>query len=232
VANLTPAPVASRAWYGASIAEFRTADPNAVFGILAQNPDFDLATTQKEAWLEQIAFLQTNLEGLTGTLYLEFNIPRMGSRVDAVLLIGPVVFVVEFKVGETTFSRADVDQVWDYALDLKNFHEASHQVSLVPVLIATAAKKFAPVELTADADRVYSPIQVSPDGFRSAIEAALSVIAGDALDQSQWAQGAYKPHLLSSRRPEHFTLIMASRRSRPSTPERRISARLRAGLRS
>ncbi|MDI1320849.1 MAG: hypothetical protein PSW75_11760, partial [bacterium] len=87
---------------------------------MAKNPDFDLATTQKGAWLEQISFLQKNLAGLKGTLYLEFNIPRMGSRVDAVLLIGPVVFVVEFKVGESVFGRADVDQVWDYALDLKN----------------------------------------------------------------------------------------------------------------
>jgi hypothetical protein len=62
VANLTPTTVASRAWYGALIAEFRSADPDAVFGILAKNPDFDLATTQKEAWLEQIAFLQKNLD--------------------------------------------------------------------------------------------------------------------------------------------------------------------------
>ena len=160
---------------------------------MAKNPDFDLATTQKAAWIEQIAFLQRNLEGLTGTLFLEFNIPRMGSRVDAVLLIGPVVFVVEFKVGEASFDRAAVDQVWDYALDLKNFHEASHQASLVPILIATEAKESAPVKLVADSDRVYRPIQVHPGRFRAALESALRVIDGDALDQGQWAQGAYKP---------------------------------------
>ena len=160
---------------------------------MAQNPDFDLATTQKEAWLEQIAFLQKNLDGLNGTLYLEFNIPRMGSRVDAVLLIGPVVFVVEFKVGEATFDRAAVDQVWDYALDLKNFHETSHQASLVPILIATEAKESAHTDLIADADGVYRPMQTHPVGFRGVIEYALGVIGGRALDQSQWAQGAYKP---------------------------------------
>ena len=164
-----------------------------MFGILAKNPEFDLATTQKEAWLEQITFLQNNLDGLSGTLFLEFNIPRMGSRVDAVLLIGPVVFVVEFKVGEAAFDRAAVDQVWDYSLDLKNFHEASHQVSLVPMLIATEARESVQVKLTADLDRVYRPIQVHPDGFRVAIDSALKMITGDALDQSQWAQAAYKP---------------------------------------
>ena len=33
---------------------------------------------------------------------------------------------MEFKIGETEFTLAGTDQVWDYALDLKDFHEASH----------------------------------------------------------------------------------------------------------
>jgi len=193
VATTTPAPGYSRAWYGALIEDFRKADPDAVFGVLAKNPEFDLAGTQKEAWLEQIAFLQKNLEGLTGTLFLEFNIPRMGSRVDAVLLIGPVVFVVEFKVGEAAFNRADAEQVWDYALDLKNFHEASHQVSLVPILIATEARESVAAKLTKDADGVYHPMLVHAGAFRATIESVMAVVSGVALDQSQWAQGAYKP---------------------------------------
>lgn len=78
----------SRAWYEASFDEFRSASPDSVFGKLAQNPEFDLVTTQREAWNAQIDFLQQNLDGLAGTLYLEFNIPRMGSRVDTVLLSG------------------------------------------------------------------------------------------------------------------------------------------------
>jgi len=194
-----------------------------VFGILAKNPDFDLATTQKGAWLEQIEFLQKNLDGLNGTLYLEFNIPRMGSRVDAVLLIGTVVFVVEFKVGEATFDRAAIEQVWDYALDLKNFHEASHQASLVPILIATEAKESAPMKLTADADRVYRPIQIHPDGFRAAIESAVGAIGGDALDQSLWARGAYKPTP---------TIVEAARALYAHHGVEAIKARLRGGLRS
>lgn len=193
MAKLTPTSTASRAWYGASFAEFRSADLDSIFGILAKNPDFDLATTQKEAWLEQIAFLQSNLAGLSGTIFLEFNIPRMGSRVDAVLLIGPVVFVVEFKVGEAAFARGAVDQVWDYALDLKNFHEASHHVSLVPILIATEAKESAPVKLVADLDGVYCPVLVHSAGFRTAIASALETVRDGALDQDHWAQGAYKP---------------------------------------
>jgi hypothetical protein len=72
---------------------------------------------QRDAWLAQISLLQTRLVGLAGSLFMEFKIPRMGRRIDAVLLIGPVVFVIEFKVGGSAFERAAVDQVWDYALE-------------------------------------------------------------------------------------------------------------------
>ena len=117
----------------------------------------------------------------------------MGSRVDAVILIGPVVFVVEFKVGESAFDRSSLDQVWDYALDLKNFHEASHGVSLLPILISTDARQSPPLELVADPDRVYRPIGVHPAGFRAAIESAIGECAGEALDQGAWARAPYKP---------------------------------------
>lgn len=163
-----------------------------VFGLLAQNPEFDLATTQKEAWIEQTMFLQANLAGLTGTLYLEFNIPRMGTRVDAVLLIGPLIFVVEFKVGETKFERTAFDQVWDYALDLKNFHEASHGAVLVPILIPTGATESPPLVLNPDQDGVYRPIGLHPEGFRSAVDHALNRIGGQLVDQQEWAQAPYK----------------------------------------
>jgi hypothetical protein len=140
----TAAEVSSlRAWYGASIRDFLNSSADTIFAQLAKRNDFDLISTQRDAWIEQIEFLRSSLKGLTGTLYLEFNIPRMGRRIDAVLLIGSVVFVVEFKVGEKEFERAAFEQVWDYALDLKNFHEASHHASLVPILIATNSNGFA-----------------------------------------------------------------------------------------
>jgi hypothetical protein len=63
----------------------------------------------------------------------------MGRRIDAVVIIGPVIFVLEFKVGERTFSSQDMDQVVDYALDLHNFHEGSHDAYIAPVLICTRA---------------------------------------------------------------------------------------------
>jgi hypothetical protein len=130
---------------------------------------------------------------LTGALFLEFNIPRMGRRIDAVLLVGPVVFVIEFKVGESEFERAAVDQVWDYALDLKNFHEASHAVSIVPILIATGAMASASSKLYADDDKVYRPILVHPGGFRELVNLTLRTITGEVLDEQKWSSAPYHP---------------------------------------
>lgn len=183
----------SRAWYGASIAEFLQGQPHSVVGHLASNSDFSLLPTQKDAWLAQIDLLQKCLGGLTGFLFLEFDIPRMGRRIDAVLLIGPVIFVIEFKVGEGTFERSAVEQAWDYALDLKNFHEASHSASIVPILLATEATESEPLRLRADEDKVYRPLRVHPAGLRETVNMALQTVNGEALDQQRWSQAPYRP---------------------------------------
>jgi hypothetical protein len=185
--------VSSRAWYDASISEFLQAQPKTIVGQLVISGNFALLPTQKDAWLAQIGFLQDRLFGLTGALYLEFNIPRMGRRIDAVLLIGPIVFVIEFKVGESAFERSAVDQVWDYALDLKNFHEASHSASIVPFLIATGATESPPLRLQSDADKVYHPIQVHPASFREALDLAVQTVRGEMLDEQKWSGAPYHP---------------------------------------
>ncbi|HJX09724.1 MAG TPA: DUF2075 domain-containing protein [Candidatus Binatia bacterium] len=185
--------ISSRAWYGASIAEFLQTQPDTIVGRLVKNSEFALLPTQKDAWLAEIDFLQKHLVGLTGSLFLEFTIPRMGRRIDAVLLIGPVVFVIEFKVGQSEFERAAVDQVWDYALDMKNFHEASHSVSIIPILIATGVTASSPSKLHADDDKVYRPILVHPDGFREAVELTLQTITGEVLDEHKWSRAPYHP---------------------------------------
>jgi schlafen family protein len=183
----------SRAWYSASIADFRQTQSQIILGFLAANSDFALIPTQRDAWIAEINFLHTSLEGLTGFLFMEFSIPRMGRRIDAVILIDPVVFVVEFKVGEKTFDRVALDQVWDYALDLKNFHEASHAAAIVPILVATEATQSVTINLRADEDNVYRPMSVGAAGFREVVDLAVQRITGCALDNQQWARAPYHP---------------------------------------
>lgn len=117
----------------------------------------------------------------------------MGKRIDVVLLIGPVVFVVEFKVGATTFDRAAVEQVWDYALDLKNFHEASHARRIVPILVATDATNAPATTPRVDADGVYRPTLATTSSFRDVIDLVHSSEAGPAIDAEQWLNAPYRP---------------------------------------
>lgn len=182
-----------RAWFHAAIDHFLEMAPSLVIGQLTTNADMDIVPAQVEAWIHQIQFLKARIFGLTGSIFLEFNIPRMGRRIDVVLLIGPVVFVVEFKVGEARFDRSAIDQVWDYALDLKNFHEASHRAAIVPLLIATEATSSPPINFQFAPDQVCCPIRVSGETFRTAIDRAFQHVASQTINQMGWAEAPYRP---------------------------------------
>ena len=182
-----------RFWYGATIADFLEKDSEAVLGQLTANCEFALIPTQRDAWLAQIEFLRSQLKGLSGSVFFEFNIPRMGRRIDVVLVIGAVVFAIEFKVGAKTFDPSAIDQVWDYGLDLKNFHEASHDASIIPILLATDATESPLIDPRADPDKLYRPIVVDPPNFRRALDSSLRAVSGDALDAEVWSHASYHP---------------------------------------
>src|SRR6478672_1768186 len=114
-----------RYYYGDSIAEFLGKSPDTILGALVAASQFSLEMTQRDAWLEQVELLQTTLQSFahSGHVYFEYSIPRLGRRIDVVALIERVICVLEFKVNENEFNASAIDQVCDYALDLKNFHE-------------------------------------------------------------------------------------------------------------
>src|SRR5258706_5779927 len=128
-----------RDYYSDSIAKFRVTSPNEILGQLVRSSGFSIEQTQSDAWLEEIRILGEVLSGVEGSIYFEYAIPRMGKRIDTVLLIGSVIFILEFKVGEREFTSHALNQAWDYALDLKNFHETSREYFIAPVVIATKA---------------------------------------------------------------------------------------------
>ena len=162
-------------------------------GQLVQNSDFTVLPTQRDAWLEEIEILRFAIQGLSGSIFLEFTIPRMGRRIDAVLLVGTGVLAIEFKIGEDSFDRAAIEQVWDYALDLKNFHEASHSVPIVPILVATEAQNAESIDLHSDSDGVFRPVVISARHLRSAIEASTRAFSTPAFDHTAWAHAPYHP---------------------------------------
>jgi hypothetical protein len=164
-----------------------------VVGELLTHSDFTVLPTQRDAWLEEIQLLRQHLTGLSGSLFMEFSIPRMGRRIDVILLIESIVFVVEFKVGESEFDRGGLDQVWDYALDLKNYHEGSHSASIVPILVVTEASKSWPIEVVVDDDQICRPIPTSAFGFRNALAVALGQVNRGGIDINAWGAAPYRP---------------------------------------
>lgn len=183
----------SRAWYTASVEEFRASTTPAILGSLVENCEFTVLPTQRDAWTVQIEFLRERLRGITGSLLFEFSIPRMGRRIDVVLLTGGIVFVLEFKVGAIAYDIAAIDQVWDYALDLKNFHQASHHLTIVPLLIATDAVRVPALQLMRDPDGVVRPLMANQTTFRDAIDLASSRYAAEPIDADRWAAAPYRP---------------------------------------
>lgn len=189
----TPAPSLQRAWYQASISEFLTASTKEVVGALTLASGMSVDALQIDAWACQIDLLQSQLVGLRGNLCFEFAIPRMGTRIDVVVLLDSVVCVIEFKVGSTEFTRAARDQVWDYALDLKNFHEASHDQVIVPILVATEAPHQADAKIRLALDRVAEPIFVTAANIRNAIALANAAAGATSRVSDHWADAPYKP---------------------------------------
>jgi len=183
-----------REYYSDPILDFLHRSNEEILGKLAQGNDFSLEQTQRDAWLEEIRILKNVLQPYNGSVYFEYSIPRMGKRIDVVLLINSVIFILEFKVGEKEFHQHAIDQVWDYALDLKNFHETSHDLNLAPVLIVTNAKlSTATVSTTAHNDKLLAPIRCNEQLLDQVIVDVLRFSDGVEIDPVEWEAGRYQP---------------------------------------
>ena len=183
-----------RFYYGKTIAEFLAEEPEAIFGALSQAESFDTARDQKNAWNEEIGLLKSILQGYNGDVFFEYSIPRLGKRVDVILLINGVVLCLEFKAGAERFETADKEQVWDYALDLKNFHEPSRDLFVAPVLVATDApdEPFELVTCNYD-DKVYVPLQANASTLKEAIVKVVDATPKANVEGMNWARGRYSP---------------------------------------
>ena len=181
-------------YYGKSIKSFLENSTEEIIGIISLENKFDQAYTQSRSWEQQIPILKQALKDYDGNIYFEFSIPRLGKRVDCLVIIRNVVFAIEFKVGESKYHNNDVDQVWDYALDLKNFHETSHDSYLAPVLIATNAKvNTAIVATTSHNDKLLIPIKCNEDLLGQVLIDVLSFSDGNEINSAQWEIGRYQP---------------------------------------
>lgn len=183
-----------RDYYSDSIANFLNASTNEIFGALASSSGFDIEQTQRNAWIEEIRILKSILQNHDGSIYFEYSIPRMGRRIDTVLLIGPVLFVLEFKVGEREFSSYALNQAYDYALDLKNFHETSRELLIAPIVVATNSPSGSTeIITTVHNDRVLVPIRCNAESLVKTLQGVMAFAGPGAIDAKHWESGRYSP---------------------------------------
>ena len=185
-----------RFFYEDSFTNFLSQSENEILGKIARENTFDSNTLQREAWLDEIIIMKNIVSHFSeGRISFEYSIPRLGKRADVILVFHGIIFVLEFKVGEKTYLRSDIEQVWDYALDLKNFHEASHNKTIVPILVATEAKdcsyNYSPCLYD---DKVFEPICSNKNSICIIIKKILENNK-NAFDEDlkEWAISRYSP---------------------------------------
>ncbi len=183
-----------RAYYTADRGRFESDSDDHILGELTRRHNFALEIEQKSAWLQQIRIMRNALVSIDAyTLAFEFAIPRMGKRADAVLVIGDCIFVIEFKVGGESFDRHAIEQVEDYALDLKNFHEGSHALSIIPILVPTKATAARAVQLEMALGQVAEPVLSSVIDLADIIRMASAPHRHVKMDAAAWAASGYRP---------------------------------------
>jgi Uncharacterized conserved protein (DUF2075) len=180
--------------YRAQVSNFLTTPEDEILGQLTNKHKFrQLEQQQVNAWRRQIKELQQTLVGYPeAVLLLEFEIPRIGKRVDGILILNGSILVLEYKVGAKLYDSKSIDQVYDYALDLKNFHKASHNLTIIPILIATDAPNRALV-FEIGTDNIASPILANSENLLGILNLVSSRLPEMHLDADSWLSSTYHP---------------------------------------
>lgn len=186
-----------RCLYNNDLKTFLNTEKEAIFGELCNNYHGDSLTTSRESWMEEIEILQKVLipwMESEANIIFEYDIPRLGKRLDVVLLLQGIVFCLEFKTGESGFKEIYLDQVLDYALDLKNFHKLSQERLIVPILIPTKYTQASSViQVSVYDDRVVNPLVTGADHLQILINATLRRFPDENPVDPNWIISPYAP---------------------------------------
>lgn len=182
-----------RSYYSAAILDFLRQSDREILGIIHAN-DISAETTiqQSNTWESEITVLKDQLRAFSdGRIIFEYTIPRMGKRVDTVVLYRNIVFLLEFKVGDKEYRESTYDQVYDYALDLRNFQKESHDKLIACLMISTKATEMPCV--IHERERIIEPISCNASNIGAAIETVANRYSESDFDYIQWENSEYLP---------------------------------------
>lgn len=186
-----------RCLYNNNFINFYKESNNSIFGKLCDNYHGIDLTTTRDAWKEEISIIKNIIKSYKdedGQVIFEYNIPRLGKRIDVVLLFRGIIFCLEFKVGDNRILEENIDQVFDYALDLKNFHKYSRDKIIVPILIATKYNSSTTnIQTSIYDDKVINPLVTGENGLTNVIDLILNEYKNEETIDNNWIISPYVP---------------------------------------
>ena len=187
----------SRCLYNSDFGTFLDTDSASIYRILDDNYHGEALTTTRDAWKAEIDIMKnvvSSLNNADGQIIFEYDIPRLGKRIDVVLLYRGIVFCLEFKVGESKILESNIDQVLDYALDLKNFHKFSEDKVTAPILVATNySNRSTAIQMSVYDDKVINPLVTGETGIFALIQNVVSEFPNEVHVHKDWVISPYAP---------------------------------------
>lgn len=180
-------------YYSADIKDFLRQTTEETLGIICSNSEnSNIEQQQTNAWCIQIDILKKQFANFSeGRIIFEYIIPRMGKRIDVVFLYSNIIFLLEFKCGDTEYRAATLDQIYDYALDLRNFQKESENRLLVPIIIPT---KSSPITCEIfEHEKIISPLKCNENNIGEVICKISSMFSEPELDYLAWENSEYYP---------------------------------------
>jgi hypothetical protein len=188
-----------RAWVTCTGAELLARAPADIVGRLAaaQAAQGLLASAEQiGAWEAQVTRLRDAIAANAGegwTIALEYDLIRLGKRIDAVVLTDRAILALEFKTRDA--SPAALAEAEDYALDLRDFHAGSRSHPIVPVLVTDAATTPLPAQPPLIWHGVVPPVATGGEGFAALIGWVQERCPPPPrpLDGTAWLAAPYRP---------------------------------------
>lgn len=182
-----------RSYYSNDIQSFLNQDNYSIFGEITTNDQFSAEDLQKNTWNREIEILKRELsQFLDGYIIFEYTIPRIGNRIDNIVIYKGIIFLLEFKVGEKKYPSYAIEQVTDYAFDLSCFHKESHNRLLVPILISTKAHSVKQ-EIRISKDNVLETICCNEYEIAKYITEVSLKFIQDEIIPDDWINSLYMP---------------------------------------
>lgn len=182
-----------RSYYSNDIQSFLNQDNYSIFGEITTNDQFSAEDLQKNTWNREIEILKRELSQLLdGYIIFEYTIPRIGNRIDNIVIYKGIIFLLEFKVGEKKYPSYAIEQVTDYAFDLSCFHKESHNRLLVPILISTKAHSVKQ-EIRISKDNVLETICCNEYEIAKYITEVSLKFIQDEIIPDDWINSLYMP---------------------------------------